>query len=114
MVFLDIPEMKKWQEEERDIDRRNERLLKAIKSVKGEKFYNEILYEIQESQGMHGLAEIVREPVGIFQSYEDDDSILPGIYVDQTTDGGYSGDSFAGTICIEIKPGRFLKFYYSM
>lgn len=103
-------EMAEW---EKECGRKNRRLLKAIKSVKGKAFYGHILDIIEESEGIDGVAEIVRLPVGNFQEEKYGRSIK-GIWVNQTTNGGYSGDSFAGTVCVELKPGRFLKFAYAM
>jgi hypothetical protein len=36
------------------------------------------------------------------------------VWVNQTTNGGYTGDEFAGTICIEIGENEYLKYNYSM
>lgn len=93
--------------------RKNRRLLKAIKSVKGETFYKHLMAIIEESEGLQGPAEMVREPIGKFND-EKYGRTIPGYWVNQTEDGGYTGDSFSGTVCVEIKPGRYLKFNYSM
>ena len=100
-------------EYENECVRKNRRILRAIKSVKGKAFYKHILDIIEESEGIRDVAEIVREPVGTFQEEKYGRSIK-GIWVNQTTNGGYSGDSFARTVCVEVKPGRFLKFAYAM
>jgi hypothetical protein len=100
-------------EYENECARKNQRVLRAIKSVKGIAFYKHILAIIKESEGIRDVAEIVREPIGTFQKEQYGRSIK-GIWVNQTTDGGYLGDSYAGTICIELKPGRYLKFHYAM
>lgn len=94
------------------VSRHNSRILKAIKSVRGENFYNELMNEIEESEGIDGFAEIVTASVGKYQ--EADGQIIKGIWVNQTTNGGHLGDDFAGTVCIEIKKGKYLKFNYSM
>jgi hypothetical protein len=99
-------------EYENECDRKNKRLLRAIKSVKGRTFYNHIMDIIVESEGIDGLAEIVREPVGAFQE-ERYGRHIGGIWVLQWS-VGLEGDSFEGYVCVEIKPGRYLKFPYKM
>lgn len=43
-----------------------------------------------------------------------DEGYAPGdIFVDQTTDGGLSGDEFAGTVSMPLPDGRFFQFYYT-
>lgn len=99
-------------EYENECDRKNKRLLRAIKSVKGRTFFNHIMDIIVESEGIDGLAEIVREPVGTFQE-ERHGRHIGGIWVHQWS-VGMEGDSFEGYVCVKIKPGRYLKFPYKM
>lgn len=117
--FLDnkIYEENEWKkicEAEYDIHRRNQRLLRAIKSVKGKTFYKRLMEVIKESEGMRSffLAEIVKVPVGKFQS-ERYGREIKGIWVDQRS-VGMEGDSWEGTVCVEIKPNKYFKFHYSM
>lgn len=35
-------------------------------------------------------------------------------FVNQTTNGGYTGDEYAGTVSIPLGDGRFFQFGYSM
>ena len=92
--------------------RYNNRLLRAIKSVKGNTFYKYLVDIIKESEGINGMASIVSKPVGTF-SDEKYGRQIKGIWVDQQA-VGCEGDSWAGTVCVEIKPNKFLKFDYSM
>lgn len=91
----------------------NNRVLKAIKSVKGDDFYNDLLDVIKESEGVQGKVEFVNNPIGNYQD-EDESALIKGIWVNQTTNGGYTGDTFAGSVCVQLKPNKYLKFYYSM
>jgi hypothetical protein len=54
---------------------------------------------------------IVDKPVGVEQDEEFDHGKR---YVNQTKNGGYSGDDFAGTISIPIGCGKWLQFNYIM
>ena len=67
---------------------------------------------IEESEGIKGLAEIVKEPIGAFQK-EKYGRQINGIWVEQWT-VGMEGDSYEGFVCVQIKPNKYLKFKYSM
>lgn len=54
--------------------------------------------------------QLVGEPVGAAQ---DEGFLLGEIYVNQTMNGGYSGDDYAGTVCMPISAGRYFQFAYS-
>jgi len=95
-----------------ELDRKNKRLLKAIKKVKGNTFYKYLLQIIEESEGISGLAEIVSKPVGEFQA-EKYGRQIKGIWVSQWS-VGTEGDSWDGIVYVEIKPNKYLKFNYSM
>lgn len=96
----------------RECTRRNTRLLKAIKSIRGKTFHKYVLQIIEDSDRVEHLMEIVSVPVGEFQK-ENYGRQIKGIYVNQWSVGD-SGDSWHGTICIEIKQNKFLKFGYEM
>lgn len=104
--------MEEWMEFEREQDRKNLRLLKAIKSVKGKAFYKHLLEVIEESEGLKGLAQIVKEPVGKFQK-ESYGREIKGIWVQQWAVGD-TGDSWEGNVCVQVKPNKYFKFSYSM
>jgi len=54
----------------------------------------------------------------IVRSVEGHDKVNHGyrfkVFVDQYCDGGFVGDDFAGSVCIPIKNGNYLKFKYEM
>lgn len=95
-----------------EVNQRNHRLLNAIKKVKGKTFFKYLMEIINESDGIRGLAEIVKVPVGKFQT-EKYGRQIKGIWVEQWS-VGMEGDSFEGNVCVEIKPNKYLKFSYSM
>jgi DNA repair photolyase len=104
--------MREYYEYLNEENRRNLRLLKAIKAVKGKTFYKHILEVIEQSEGLKGQAEIVKEPVGKFQK-ENYGREIKGIWIQQWGVGD-SGDSWEGIVCVKIKENKYLKFAYSM
>jgi hypothetical protein len=104
---------KEYMKAVEDCHKKNVRLLKAIKSVKGKTFYRRLCELIKDCEGLKDcvLARIVREPNGQYvkESYGKQ---IAGYWVNQWSVGA-EGDSFEGTICVEIKPGRYFKFDYS-
>lgn len=104
--------MKEYHAYLNEENRKNQRLLKVIKSVKGKTFYKHILDIIEESEGIKGLACIVKEPTGKFQE-EKHGKEINGIWVSQWS-VGMEGDSWEGIVCVQIKPNKYLKFPFSM
>lgn len=97
-----------------EVDRKNKRLLYAIKRVKGKTYFKRLMQLINECEGIREcfLGEMVREPNGEFVK-EPLGRQISGYWVDQRT-VGTEGDSYEGTICVEIKPNKYFKFHYSM
>lgn len=115
--YLDSKELeedcwRKLAEYEDQCNKRNQRILKAIKSVKGRTFHKHVVNIIEECEGIDGMAEIVRVPSGKFQE-EKHGKEIDGIWIDQWTTN-MEGDSYEGIVCVKIKPDRFLKFRYKM
>ncbi len=86
-------------------------VLDLVKADVTDNIYEDILQCIEESDHTYDYS-IVDEPNGNFQTNEYE--FLEGIYVDQTTNGGMTGDEFAGSICVQFKKDHYFKFYYSM
>ncbi len=104
----------KWHNE---IARSNKRLLRAIKSVKGDTFYRNIKKALKElTEGCYHIEEmkyeIVRKTSGLWQNHSFGKEIK-GRWTEQWSEGT-EGDSWGGYIYIEIKKGRFLKVNFSM
>ncbi len=104
--------MKEWMEYEIVIHKSNQRLLRAIKKVKGNTFYKYLLEIIEQSEGMKGKAIIVDTPTGKYQD-EKYGRQIKGYWVQQWS-VGMEGDSFEGNVYVEIKPNKYLKFGYSV
>jgi len=56
---------------------------------------------------------IENEPNGEYQE-DYDYRFLKGYWVNQTTNGGYTGDEYAGTISVKLSNGKYFQFHYSM
>jgi hypothetical protein len=101
----------KTKYEENEHDQANQKILDIVKSKVTEDEFIEIEWVIEESDNTYNYL-ITDKPVGTFQheDYED----IEGIYVNQTTNGGYTSDEFAGTISIKIGENEYFQFSYSM
>lgn len=100
--------MKKQHEEE---IKKNNVIFNDIKEKLGDDYLEDVKECLRESYNWYNL-KIVDKPTG--QSQDDGYKSFNHIYVNQTTNGGYTGDEFAGTIYIPIYDGKYLESEYSM
>ena len=75
--------------------------------------------ELKELEEELTIISLQIKPKGAYQTtdYAQDDvplHNLEGWWVNQTTDGGYTGDEFAGTVSVKISKDKYLQFSYSM
>jgi hypothetical protein len=100
-----------------EITRRNRRLLKAIRSIKGKSFLKNLVAVLQECE-VHSQLGIITEyqlsktPGKSFVS-EKYGKEIKGYWVDQWS-VGTEGDSYEGYVYIEIKPNKYLKAFFSI
>lgn len=94
-----------------EIDRCNDRLLRAIETLKGEQFVND-LKECMEESEQGGRIIITNKTAGQYQ--DEDWGVIKGAWIDQHVNGGMTGDDFQGNIYIRIKAGKYLCFGYAM
>lgn len=71
----------------------------------------QIYDELLETDGVswYGTIKIVSKPKGDFQ---DSNNSLLKVWVNQTTNGGYTGDDFAGDVYVKLKNRCYLKWGY--
>jgi len=93
-----------------ECNRVNYRILKAIKSIKSDRFYEDLLSFMEDSQVCDKF-KIVRKPVGNYQ-YENHGKIKRA-WIDQRS-VGETGDCWVGTVTVKIKLGRWLEMPFSM
>lgn len=97
----------------KEIDRRNTRLLKAIKKIKGKTFYRHLIALIKDANPTEwGEFEVVSNPGGKMQKETEFGRSIKYIWVDQWS-VGMEGDSFEGYIWVQLKENKYLKFRYS-
>lgn len=96
-------------EEQAEEQKRNT-ILAEVRSIVSAEVYAAILDELAE---VGHTFDYKIAPIGI--GHEQDDGAAWGKhFVNQTTNGGYSGDEYAGTVSIPLGDGRFFQFGYSM
>jgi hypothetical protein len=102
---MDTPVNDSWMQEQikkEEADKRNfQRIMRAVKTLRGEDYCDWLEDLIIETASWDFC--IVREPKGTF----DEDQ---GAWIDQWA--GISGDDYKGYVCVRIKPGRWLQWYY--
>lgn len=95
--------------EEQAEDAKCQAVLKELKSSVNAEIYADIICELGES---HTFSyDITTSPAG---SEQDDGASWGKHFVNQTRNGGMTGDDFGGTMYIPIGDGRYFQFGYSM
>jgi hypothetical protein len=95
------------------VDKRNSRVLRAIKTIKGKTYYKHLISYLKDASVPEWCEfEIVREPIGDEQKVTEYGRSITREWVEQWS-VGTEGDSFEGYICLELNPGRYLKFRFS-
>jgi hypothetical protein len=91
-----------------ECEKANRRVLKAIQSVKGSDFYED-LTDVFDWVHPSGKFELVDEPSGDIQN--ENYGKIRRVWVDQWSVGD-SGDSFSGHVYVKLKLGMWLKMYF--
>lgn len=96
------------------ISKYNQRILHAIKKVKGNGFYKHLTEFIKDRQSVAWDPwTIVSQPEGEQQSVSEYGREIKTEWVQQWATGT-EGDTWDGIICVKIKPGKYLKFHFSI
>jgi len=85
------------------------KLMKRVKKRVTASWYQSVLDYMEDCEYTYEFS-IVDTPTGTRQS---EGYRFSYVYLDQYSNGGYSGDDFARVICIPIRGGLYLKFHYS-
>lgn len=86
-------------------------LMDIVKPLVSEDEFNDILEILHDCDITYDYS-IEDEPKGDYQ--EEDYDFVKCAWVNQTTNGGYNGDEFAGTVSIKLPNEKYFQFYYSM
>lgn len=99
--------------EENRINEKRIKVLNHIQEIVGETYRKDVEACLDECESC-GEFQLVDITCIKGNRQEEDWNSYDHVYVNQTTDGGYTGDSFAGHIYIPITKKLYLKSYYSM
>ena len=99
-------------EADKQIQDANNKVLEQVRGKVSDGAYQEILSCIEDGDWTFDY-KIVSKPKGKLQD-QDEFDYIDGQYVNQTTNGGYTGDEFAGTCSIKISDNEYFQFSYSM
>jgi hypothetical protein len=101
-----------WKEEMENETREQNKVLDILRTKVSDEFFKEIQFDLNESGYTHSF-KIVDTPIGdILESVEY--YHIKEIYVNQTVNGGYTGDEYEGTVSIKISENEYFQFSYSM
>lgn len=85
-------------------------VLQEVQGIVSEAVYADILAGLEECLHTYDFM-IAVAPLG---EEQDQGAAWGKTYVNQTTNGGWSGDDYAGTMSIPLGDGRYLQFAYAM
>lgn len=95
---------------ERAEDAKRQAVLQEVQCIVSAEVFADIVEELT-ADGYTFDYQIASAPKGVEQ---DDCAAWGKHYVNQTTNGGYTGDDYAGTVSIPLGDGRYFQFDYSM
>ena len=110
-VVLEDWEVEAWEEiskEDKIRFEKDENVLDNVKKSVTPEFFKMIEYEMKESNGGCNFR-IINESVGDYDDCIDNINV----WVDQMSIG-YDGDSYAGTVCVELPDKTYLIWDFSM
>lgn len=100
-------DMKEYWDEEEKRQIKEKELLDKIQKEISKRLYDWLMLELDE--GSNSYFEIVKEPVGENQDREGYE-----FWINQTVNGGYTGDDFQGYAYFKLSKNRYLKWFYDL
>lgn len=97
---------------EREQSAKDADVLNVARLFLSEEEFDDLEILITESDDTSNYS-IENEPKGEYQE-DSDYRFLKGYWVNQTTNGGFTGDEYAGTISVKLSNGQYFQFNYSM
>ena len=88
------------------------KILDLVKSLVDESYFSDITEYLEDSDDTYNYS-IEDKPKGDYQE-ECDYEFIKGSWVNQTVNGGYTGEEFQGTVSIPLPNGKYFQFHYSM
>lgn len=106
---------KAWEEIELCEKEQSEKDKSVLKIASWLLTYDEFedLKELIHDSDTTSYYSIEAKPKGEYQ-VDSDYNFLKGYWVNQTINGGYVGDEYAGTISVKLLNDKYFQFHYSM
>ena len=95
-------------------EEKNKAYLEQIEQIRSKEYREAVELCLEEAEASGELSFIDIICLNPKHRQEEDWDYFDHVYVDQQTNGGYTGDSFAGYIWIPITKKLYLKSYYSI
>jgi hypothetical protein len=92
-----------------ELHAKNQVVLDQVQALVFPDAFQQIKDTLSESGYTHSYL-IADHSLGLPQ---DDGFLLGDVYVDQTTNGGHTGDDYAGTMSMPLPAGRYFQFSYA-
>lgn len=92
-----------------ELHAKNKAVLDQVQALVSPEAFQQIKDTLCDSGYTHGYL-IADQPLG---EPQDDGFVLGDVYVDQTLNGGFSGDDYAGTMSMPLHAGRYFQFNYA-
>ena len=103
---------KELEEKNRKEEMAWEHVMDYIVKHRGKEWYDDLMNNVLIDGGDFYSPELVDSPIGEVQDASGD--IIKEEWVNQTVNGGYVGDDFAGDIYFQITENKYLKLCYRM
>lgn len=87
----------------------NKVVLDQIQAMVSPEAFQQIKDTLCDSGYTHGYM-LADQPVG---EPQDDGFVLGDVFIHETTNGGITGDEYAGTMSMPLSAGRFFQFCYA-
>jgi len=97
------------REDDNKEEAKQAKVLKRIKKRVSANWFNSIMDFLEDQDYIHDFS-IIEKPVGQRQK---EDYRFAHSYINQYSNGGISGDDFAGQACLPIRGGLYFSFHYS-
>lgn len=92
-----------------ELDAANQAVLDQVQALVTPEAFQQIKDTLTDCGYTHSYL-IADRPLG---EPQDDEYLLGDVYVDQTTNGGHTGDDYAGTMSMPLSAGRYFQFCYA-
>ncbi|MFJ7794639.1 hypothetical protein [Pseudomonas sp. NPDC096950] len=95
--------------EMKELHAKNQVVLDQVQALVSPEAFQQIQETLSDSEYTCDY-QIVGQPVGVAQ---DEGYVLGDVFVNQTMNGGFTGDEYAGTICMPITADSYFQFHYT-